>query len=91
MRKLKNLEWFNLQTHHGPKYLCLLVGALSVVIWVSVHQFLSMYARDFQMANTVRLEQEVSYLRKAYLQANPGSLDADLQQVEQTLIRDFLN
>jgi hypothetical protein len=89
MKGLQSIELPNLQNLKGMGLVCLLIGTLSIVGWVSVDKLLTVQKRQSQIQDTIGLERQVSQLRSHYLQANPDALDTDIQQAEQLLIQNF--
>jgi hypothetical protein len=89
MKGLQSIEWPNLQNLKGMGLVCLLIGTLSIVGWVSIDKLLTVQKQQSQIQDTIGLERQVSQLRSQSLQVNPGALNTDLQQAEQLLIQNF--
>ena len=89
MKGLQSMEWPNLQNFKGIGLVCLLIGTLSIVGWVSVDKLLIFQKGQSQIQDTIGLERQVLQLRSHYLQANPDALRTDLQLAEQRLIHNF--
>ena len=89
MNGLQSIECPNLQNLKGMGLVCLLIGTLSIVGWVSIDKLLTVQKQQSQIQNTIGLERQVAHLRSQYLQANPDALNTDLQQAEQLLIQNY--
>jgi hypothetical protein len=89
MKWFQGIAWPDSQKFKGMGFLCLLLGALSIVGWVSADKLMTVQARQSMLEDTMEWENQVSQLHSRYLQANPDALDADLQQAEQRLIQNF--
>jgi len=67
----------------------MLLCSVTLVIWVSADQFLRIQDSKDHIQETIALGQEVAQLRSQYLEADPASLVADLEQADQLLIQNF--
>ena len=65
----------------------ILVGCVSLAIWVSLDKFSDIQDSHNQIHETIMLEQEVSRLQSQYHEANPESLKTDLDHTDQLLIQ----
>ncbi|HBP86834.1 MAG: hypothetical protein KC592_01255 [Nitrospira sp.] len=89
MKWLGRLEWPNSQQFKNTGLVVSLIGALSIVGWVSLDKLLTIQKRQSLTQDTIGLEQQVSELRSQYLQAHPDALATDLQHAEQRLLDNF--
>jgi len=89
MKGIQSIDLSNPQKLKGMGLVLLLLGTLAIVGWVSVDKLLTVQTSQSQIQDTIGLERQVSQLRSHYLQANPDSLDTDLQQAEKFLIQNF--
>ena len=64
-----------------------LVGCISLGIWVSLDKFSDMQDSHDQIHATIMLDQEVSRLQSQYREANHESLKTDLEHTDQLLIQ----
>jgi len=89
MKGIQSIDLSNPQKLKRMGLVLLLLGTLAIVGWVSVDKLLTVQTSQSQIQDTIGLERQVSQLRSHYLQANPDSLDTDLQQAEKFLIQNF--
>jgi hypothetical protein len=68
---------------------CVLLVLLFLVGWVSVDKLLTIQKSQSQIQDSISLERDVSQLQSHYLEANPDTLDTDLQQAENVLIQSY--
>lgn len=79
----------NLRQMKTTGMVLLLVGSVTLVVWVSADKYWSMQDSQDQINATIGLSRHVSQLRSQYLEANPETLETDLEQADQLLIQNF--
>jgi hypothetical protein len=89
MKDLQSIAWPNPQKLKEIGIGFLLIGALTLVGWVSVVQLYTIHRSQSQIHNTLGLERQVSQLRSHYLRADPDALDSEIHQVERLLIENY--
>ena len=89
MKGLQRVELLKSIQLKGMGTVLLLIGTLTIVGLVSIDKLLTMQTRQSQIQDTIGLERQVSQLRSHYFDANPATLDTDLQQAEKFLIQNF--
>jgi len=67
----------------------LLVGSITPIVWVSTNNFLSVQDTQERISATIDLDRHVSQLQSQYRNANPKTLETEMEQAEQLLIQDF--
>jgi hypothetical protein len=88
-----NLWWAKQLTVLSDKralsMMILLIASLTFVGWISVSTFTEVYNSQASLHTIRELEHEISQLHVRYQDAHPETLEADLKQVENTVIQDF--
>ncbi|MGV7230019.1 MAG: hypothetical protein ACQ9IQ_15340 [Nitrospirales bacterium] len=67
----------------------MLAGSLIFVGWISADKFVGVYNSQASVQTIMDLERDISQLRVQYRDAHPEALQADLEQADQHLIKDF--
>ena len=67
----------------------MLAGSLIFVGWMSADKFVGVYNSQASVQTIMDLERDISQLRVQYRDAHPEALQADLEQADQHLIKDF--
>lgn len=67
----------------------LLIGSITSITWVSADKFLRVQDSQDQINATLSLSRQVSQLRSQFLDANPETLETDLEQANQLLIQNL--
>ena len=67
----------------------LLIGSITSIIWMSAENFIRVQDTQNQINETVSLGHHVSQLRSQYFDAEPETLEHDLQQADHLLIQDY--
>lgn len=89
MNKIQGIQRPDFQQMKTLGVFLLLIGSLTVIVWVGADKFLRFQDSQDQINTAIGLGLHVSQLRSQYLDANSESLEADLEQADKLLIQNF--